>query len=745
MIVHEIALTGCTPEPLMGYLKALGILRLVAEQNDSNARGCWRDGMCVLRSSVDEAHLVRFFLEEYRPTPIVVPWSGGDFFGIEKKGRKGPFRKTPTSTSIIEAFLGSTSDRLADYRHTILVAASALEACGIADKKQMEDKKAKARFISCLRAMVNDKAVEWIDACAVLSAEKASFSSLLGSGGGSDGNTHFSDNFMQNLWEVLPDFDAQRTTAARPSCDTLRNALWGTPTTDLVPKRTSMLFDAGAVGGPNAGQGFERVSLGNPWSIVLCLEGALLLSGSITRRYGAAEKTGPSFPFQVRLTPTGLDSASEKESAGREIWMPLWHDWASIEELVSLYSEGRGSLGTTQVAHGVDFARAAASLGVDRGIAAFQRFAIVRGRVGGENYNTSAVLGRFEVRARPDVDLLREADGWLGRFRGAASDEKAPPRFRSALRRIEGAIFDFCQRGGAPRFAEILCSLGRAEREMATGERFRKDSNLSPLAGLSPDWLRAANDASFEYEIALSLAGVYDRERAVGPLRANLEPVTWPGHPDWRGYPAWAEKSRAVVWSSTDLTTNLVAVLDRRLMDGDRNNCAVLPLAFRRSVSIDAVSVFLAGRVNDARIEDLLWGLLLVDHGRPYPQQLSRPRADPPPLPRAYALLKLLFLSSPLAAKAGEVRVRPEPSLVPLLRAGRLGDACTLAMRRLRASGLMPMPYRSGGRATRDDEWEDVTGSVEARRLAAALLLPLSPIDVTHLTALVLRPGEEPL
>ena len=35
----EIMLHGCTPEPLMSYLKALGILRLVAEQADPRSTG----------------------------------------------------------------------------------------------------------------------------------------------------------------------------------------------------------------------------------------------------------------------------------------------------------------------------------------------------------------------------------------------------------------------------------------------------------------------------------------------------------------------------------------------------------------------------------------------------------------------------------------------------------------------------------------------------------------------------------
>lgn len=39
MNIHE--LNGCAPTPLAHYLKALGILRLVAEQADPEARGWW--------------------------------------------------------------------------------------------------------------------------------------------------------------------------------------------------------------------------------------------------------------------------------------------------------------------------------------------------------------------------------------------------------------------------------------------------------------------------------------------------------------------------------------------------------------------------------------------------------------------------------------------------------------------------------------------------------------------------------
>ncbi len=38
---HTVELTGCIPIPLSHYLKALGILRLVSEQVDTDAKGWW--------------------------------------------------------------------------------------------------------------------------------------------------------------------------------------------------------------------------------------------------------------------------------------------------------------------------------------------------------------------------------------------------------------------------------------------------------------------------------------------------------------------------------------------------------------------------------------------------------------------------------------------------------------------------------------------------------------------------------
>src|SRR4051794_13746252 len=62
--MSEIALAGCTPTPLAAYLKALGILRLVAEQKDPDVRGFWRDETFVLDTALSREDLVAFFLNE---------------------------------------------------------------------------------------------------------------------------------------------------------------------------------------------------------------------------------------------------------------------------------------------------------------------------------------------------------------------------------------------------------------------------------------------------------------------------------------------------------------------------------------------------------------------------------------------------------------------------------------------------------------------------------------------------------
>jgi CRISPR-associated protein Csx17 len=464
------------------------------------------------------------------------------------------------------------------------------------------------------------------------------------------------------------------------------------------------------------------------------------------------------FPFQVQASPNARASVVEKEQAGREVWLPLWERPTTAKEVLAVLTEGRMQTGSRPASNGVDAARAVAALGVDRGLFGFQRFAILRGRVGGDNYNTAVSLGFHAIKTRRNVDLLRELDRWLSIFRSRSFEKeseedrkKGNARFTSTLRRIEQAIFAYCRSGGARFFQNILVALGAAEQAIAGAPGFReKAKGLRPLANLSPEWISAADDGTREFELALALSSIRDTVKKVFPLRANLEPIAI----DWERV-TWAEKDRAVVWNAADLSTNLAAILSRRVMDGLRAGNDSRPLASARRVSLESVAAFLASDLDDERIADLTWGLILcntADAERLQPH--GKASADLPAMPRAFALLKLLFLDLPkkgyiASALPSELfeklrRLRPEPAILAQLRVGDVPEACRIAARRLRAVGFQPLPHRRSGARSRAEDWTDTTCDPAAgRRIAAALLFPVRNHEIITLCDMVLRPLEQ--
>lgn len=76
-IRHTIPLAGCTPEPLMNYLKALGLLRIINQQDVSaNVRASWTNGVFTLTCDLAADELIPKVCHQYSPTPILSPWNG---------------------------------------------------------------------------------------------------------------------------------------------------------------------------------------------------------------------------------------------------------------------------------------------------------------------------------------------------------------------------------------------------------------------------------------------------------------------------------------------------------------------------------------------------------------------------------------------------------------------------------------------------------------------------------------------
>jgi len=748
----DIPLLGCTPEPLMNYLKALGILRIVAEQKDKTAKGCWKDGIFYLRSELDREGLVRFFLENYKPTPVFAPWNGDGGF-ITDSGKSAERIYRIKESNLLQT---ATLKEAIENIETVKV----LEEFKIAreEEKELKKKKEEAKkenrtlseednehlknttkkvkemketILYKIRGYFPDNVVGWLDTCMTLNKDGFQTSPLLGTGG-CDGRLEFSTNYLGNILTFLETNVNQRS-------GWIKNSIYADSNIEIISSSIGQ-FAPGLMGGPNATQGMEGNSLINPFDFILMIEGSILFAGSVSRKYNSYNSSKSSFPFTVYASSIGLNYSEDKEikDSHGEIWLPVWSRYVSLFEIKYVISEGRTELSNKQALSGIDVSRAIASLGIDRGIDSFFRYSFLKRS--GKAY-LSIPIGQFNVRARPDVDLIREIDKWLDNFRRAISDKNAPPRFKSALRRIETAIFEYCQFGENHRFQEILCALGQAEKELALTEgKVGKDQIVSPIFGLSPDWIKASNDNSVEFEIALALASIWDKEIKIGPIRANLEPVTWKGHPEWKGYVSWCKKSKSVSWNNADLKENLTAVLERRILDGNRSNCSTPPLSYSRGVSIEALSRFISGDVDNNRIAELLWGMMLIDHWKKYPE-ISYPSYESLPIPRAFALLKILYLPYDIEKNGKNTHIRTEERILPLLRSNRPGEACAIAARRLRNSGILSMPHARN--SNMDHEWTEAMEGLDSRRIAAALLIPAHYNTINRLMKLVARPDKE--
>lgn len=701
-MTFEHTLHDCTPTPLASYLKALAVLRLVAEQaGDPAAAGCWRNDVFVLRTKLSEDQLYRFFLERYEPTPIVAPWNKDSGFYAQP------------SNPAIAAIAGSQSIRFRAYREAVVCATQLIRAFALTSGPGEEQK---SDFLQALRNRAPERLLRWIDAAVVLSDGNPRFPPLLGTGG-NDGRLDFTSNFMQRLADVF-DFASG---SARPGAQALFElALFGRPSPALQSRSIGQ-FAPGNAGGPNASSNFEGDARINPWDFILMLEGALLFAAAAVRRLELSSDAVVSAPFTVRsrLATEGAAAGSDDNDARGEMWMPLWSDFWTIEEVAALFGEGRAAVGSRPARDGLDFARAVARLGVDRGIDSFQRFGFLK-RSGMAFLATPLV--RVAVQRNPDADLIDELErrDWLSRVQRYGRDDRAPGAFRTAAARLDAALFALTQRADRVALQQVLRQLGRIEALCATSAQVR--AAIGPVPGLSPQWALRADDGSAEFRIAAALAGLRlrgerDGRRVQLSLRPHLVPVKLDrDSADWEADDA----ASLVCWGAGGIERNLAAVLHRRRLAAQRLDAEGELLYGTTGACVGDVLHFLAGHTDDRRIAELLAGLVCADHA-----DIKTPRGDTEPLP-AYALLKVLFTPESTLRYVGWLppdRDLRLPAEIPArLAAGDVDGALAIAWQRLRVLGAR-LPGRRPPQAI----------AFDGPRLLAALTIPISLTETSRL------------
>jgi CRISPR-associated protein Csx17 len=761
--VHTHRLEGCTPTPLAGYLKALGVLRLIStpensvtgEAADPTARGFWKNEAFHLETRLDRDSLLRFFLEDYAPSPIVAPWNADSgFYGATGKTK---------ATSQIATLATAQAGRFSVLARSICAMQDILSELQCAEAPS---KKEKVIFIERVRAEAENGLVCWLDAGLVTLGDTFDAAALLGSGG-NDGRLDYSSTFHRSLLHLFETASGSATDSAKTCLDV---ALLGS--NRVARSRTGLSqFSPGRLVAPNAGTGFSGDSGEDPWSVILLIEGALTLAGTVSR-HGEVHRPRGSFPFTVSHRGAGSGAvvlADEESSRSRELWLPLWSRPALFLEVQALFAEGRAHIGERAARDGLSFARAVAALGVNRGIDSFERIGF-EARYG--NMFITAPLGRFHV-PKPDQtadDLIADLDrgDWLSRVRSMARGGNAPARATAAFRRLEDALFLMTsanRRKDGARAA--LMALGDVTDWMVSSKEARE--KLSPPPRLRSAWVLEADDGSAEFRIAAALAslGWEETRTAVSsddtpganadaadhvseavadapardhpprrlPMAAHFAPLdlSVADQPWWRwndDRPAGERSAEPLaVWGAGGLVRNMVAVLERRLIEQAMRGLEDKPLAAAAPARLSDVLAFLTDPgFDDARCAALLAGLVWAR-----PAQLKTDREKPPTPPFAYAALKPLF--TPDATLRAETilpegaRLPVPPGLIARLRTGETDAAVRSALARARASGLASPfdPARMGDTKTR------FGAGLEGDRLAAALLIPLHPRDLHRL------------
>ena len=466
--------------------------------------------------------------------------------------------------------------------------------------------------------------------------------------------------------------------------------------------------------------GFSGPILENPWSAVLALEGAVSFNAGASRRLDSTSDPALSFPFLVDAILAGAGGVAWDENARPEIWLPLWEDPSTYEEVQSLIRESRMVSGGRQAASALDAARAVATLGVDRGISSFQRYGFYERR--GQGYYVATPIGRFAVPRERNraADILSDFDkrGWLRQLHFAGQARDASTALQAAVVQFDASLFALTQRADRAAVQKVLRQLGRLSALCARSPTVREE--LGPPPRLSVEWVRQADDDSSEYRIALAIAslslqGQRDGKRVYLGILPHLIPVTLDGS-------EWDENSYLACWGAGSLERNLAEVLHRRRLEATRLNAESELLRARAGARLEDVQRFLAGETDDQRIMDLLWGLACTELDELVPVQTPE-RARPAP---AYALLKPLFTPESVLRKLKWLprdRVLRLPAHIPArLATGDVSLAMEAAWQRLRALDVK-LPGKHPPCAV----------GINGLRLLAALAVPLTLAETGRL------------
>lgn len=536
MPVH-LELHGCRHDILGHYLKAIGLLRVLAkcaapEHRDPDAEGWWdKDKACFcLRSPkyLIREKLVEFFAQHYQPTPIFAAWKsvpGSDASGSKKLGVLKDWeianelssqvvsaidRKKPVNKDKLIAI-----EVLVRYRES--AASEAIEALDAITSPFLRSNSDNPLFLSKASAgQANILRTHWgyLDEFAQMRAKREQAAQRVAE--------HL--NGDEKLAKLLEKADAvERQVAAHrgteKQLDKLRTKLdaarlnvashrarkaeelteltktWETAQkafADLVPTEAGCVSAKQGLGTPFFPDAIKGYNIGSGWvtqdfpfnalDYILAVEGAFAMRGSVGRKLAANSRRFAGFPFVFDAAEEMVNKDGNTESTASALWFPLWERPVTFSELSSFIADAQARLPGKEVRFSAEFMRALHCQGVDAGFMGWQEFRF-RQRITDVPWVTTGGYIHSEGFSRENATRLNRAlhpldeAQFLSQFEivwAKGGKRRADSKSPHPVRAAINAAMENAARETTPHHCiELLGTVFRACRQMAISESFR--------------------------------------------------------------------------------------------------------------------------------------------------------------------------------------------------------------------------------------------------------------------------------
>jgi CRISPR-associated protein Csx17 len=549
----------------------------------------------------------------------------------------------------------------------------------------------------------------------VVGASRNYFNPILGTGG----------NIGKRDLKGLLDHANRLISKAHPEAISwVETTLSGDIATDLPDLPGAGTWFAFANKSFNNGQSWYREGRISPWSVLLALEGALLLVGGANRRLGSLSRPYAVFPFISEPSQPSVEG--EVGASKGEFWAPLWERPASIVDIRTLFRRGLARLGNRSARAPHEFAIAARAMGVDAGVTEFVRYelrqttssrvyeAIPRQRIRVRlNHPTKS-----QSQAPSDAQLIMQLieSGWLDKLPPEPRDSKQKGKFVGIRGPVEAAIINTSENpDNAQTWQGLLQLLAASQFRIDRNRRYREGCDTLPL--LYPSWFLRAWPGPIpeEVRVAQSIASIGAGTYA--PILTNIFGVKF----DKYGRLFFPQRRpHRAVWHSGDPVRLFTEIARRRLIDV--NPTDEIPLRAACPCPKRILDLFIAGMLDIEMIVRWIRPLALID----WSKTMGPPTNDSENLSAQdgnamlHALFRPFFHPGPIRLRQGllfpEGR-RPSAGLAghlySMLYHGHLNEAVQSACNAYHAAGRVVLQ-------------SCVDLHLDGNRVAAALLIPMS-------------------